>query len=56
MATPNGGIDMHAMVDNLKKEKQQHEEGIAGLTLNQLREKVISNATSFAYYSICITY
>ena len=35
-----GSLDMHGMVETLKKEKLQHDEAIAGLTLRELREKV----------------
>ena len=31
---------MHAMVEQLRKDKQEHDEGVENLTLKQLREKV----------------
>ena len=43
-----GGIDMHAMVNQLRDQKNAHETGIENLTLNELREKVtlVFNAQS----------
>ena len=40
------GIDMHAMVKQLRQEKSQHERGIDRMTLTELREKV-SNLLDF---------
>ena len=35
-----GGIDMHAMVNQLRQEKQAHDQSVENLTLKELREKV----------------
>ena len=38
-----GGIDMHKMVDTLRKQKMSHDSAIERLTLKELREKVSQN-------------
>ena len=46
------GIDMHAMVKQLRQEKSQHERGIDRMTLTELREKV-SNLLDLLVKNFC---